>query len=180
MLFSIYQWKNEAKPAEPAEKPTSQEEGGYQMFFSNIIIAKKYNYLEEKFLAAYKWLEETDIAVLPVGSYPILGDQVVANIQEYTTIQPSEGSFETHEKFFDIQYVVSGKEQFGFCKRDGLVVKERIEENDLIFYEEPALCGTVLLQAGDLIVVAPEDAHKPRCQADGPESVKKVVVKVAV
>ena len=87
MLFSIYQWKNEAKPAEPAEKPTSQEEGGYQMFFSNIIIAKKYNYLEEKFLAAYKWLEETDIAALPVGSYPILGDQVVANIQEYTTIQ---------------------------------------------------------------------------------------------
>lgn len=150
------------------------------MFFSNITIAKKYNYLEEKFLAAYKWLEETDLAGLPVGSYPILGDQVVANIQEYTSIKPEEGSFETHEKFFDIQYVVSGKEQFGFCKRDGLVVKERIEENDLIFYEEPALSGSVLLEAGDLIVVAPEDAHKPRCQADGPEPVKKVVVKVAL
>ena len=104
----------------------------------------------------------------------------MANIQEYTTIKPEEGYFETHEKFFDIQYVVSGKEQFGFCKRDGLVVRERIEENDLIFYEEPALSGTVLLEAGDLIVVAPEDAHKPRCQAAGPEAVKKVVVKVAV
>ncbi|MCI9106536.1 MAG: DUF386 domain-containing protein [Lachnospiraceae bacterium] len=150
------------------------------MFFSNIGIAKKYNYLEEKFLAAYKWLEETDIAALPVGSYPILGDTVVANIQEYTTIKPEEGSFETHEKFFDIQYVVSGKEQFGLCKRDGLIVKKRIPENDLIFYEEPAFCGTVFLQQGDLIVVAPEDAHKPRCQADGPEPVKKVVVKVAV
>lgn len=150
------------------------------MFFSNIKIAEKYNYLEDKFLAAYKWLAETDIASLSVGSYPILGDQVVANIQEYTTIKPDEGFFETHEKFFDIQYVVSGKEQFGFCKRDGLAVRERIEENDLIFYEEPALSGTVLLEAGDLIVVAPEDAHKPRCQADGPEPVKKVVVKVAV
>ncbi len=150
------------------------------MFFSNISIAKKYNYLEDKFLAAYKWLEETDIGALSVGSYPIVGDTVVANIQEYTTIRPEEGSFETHEKFFDIQYMVSGKEQFGYCKRDGLVVKERIEESDLIFYEEPALCGTVLLQEGDLIVVAPEDAHKPRCQADGPEAVKKVVVKVAV
>ena len=69
------------------------------MFFSNIGIAKKYNYLEEKFLAAYKWLEETDMAALPVGSYPIMGDTVVANIQEYTTIKPEEGSFETHEKF---------------------------------------------------------------------------------
>ena len=150
------------------------------MFFSNIGIAKKYNYLEEKFLAAYKWLEETDIAALPVGSYPIMGDTVVANIQEYTTIKPEEGSFETHEKFFDIQYVVSGREQFGFCKRDGLAVKERIEENDLIFYEEPAVSGSVLLEEGDLIVVAPEDAHKPRCQAAGPEPVKKVVIKVAV
>ena len=148
------------------------------MFFSNIKIATKYNYLEEKFVAAYKWLEETDLAALSVGSYQILGDQVVANIQEYTTIKPEEGSFETHEKFFDIQYVVSGREQFGVCKREGLIVKTRNEENDLIFYEEPALSGSVLLEAGDLIVVAPEDAHKPRCITGEKCRVKKIVVKV--
>lgn len=150
------------------------------MFFSNITIAEKYNYLEEKFRCAYKWLAETDIAALAVGSYPIMGDTVVANVQEYTTKLPEEGLFETHEKYFDIQYVVSGKEQFGVCKRDGLKVKSRDEANDLIFYEEPELCGTVLLEEGDLIVVAPEDAHKPRCQAGGPCEVKKVVVKVAL
>ncbi len=150
------------------------------MFFSNVSIATKYNYLEDKFLAAYKWLEETDIASLPVGKYPILGDTVVANVQEYTSIKWEEGAFESHEKYYDIQYVVSGKERFGVCKRDGLVVKERKDASDLIFYEEPALSGSVLLEAGDLIVVAPEDAHKPKCQADGPEPVKKVVVKVAL
>lgn len=150
------------------------------MFFSNIKIVEKYNYLEEKFTRAYKWLAETDLASLPVGSYPVMGNTVVANVQEYTTIPASEGAFETHEKYFDIQYVISGKEQFGVCKRDGLSVKERIEENDLIFYEEPDLSGTVLLEEGDLIIVAPEDAHKPRCQADGPCQVKKVVVKVAL
>ncbi len=150
------------------------------MFFANVAIAEKYNYLEEKFRAAYKWLAETDIAALPVGSYPVMGDTVVANVQEYTTILPSEGSFETHEKYFDIQYIVSGEEQFGVCKRDGLVVKQRIEENDLIFYEEPEHSGSVYMEAGDLIVVAPEDAHKPRCQAGSPCEVKKVVVKVAI
>ena len=31
------------------------------MFFSNVSIAEKYNYLEEKFTCAYKWLAETDI-----------------------------------------------------------------------------------------------------------------------
>ena len=40
--------------------------------------------------------------------------------------------------------------------------------------------GTVLLLPGDMIVVAPEDAHKPRVAADGPEFVRKVVVKVKV
>lgn len=150
------------------------------MFFANVSIAEKYNYLEEKFRCAYKWLAETDIAALPVGSYPIMGDTVIANVQEYTTFPPSQGYFETHEKYFDIQYVVSGKEQFGICKRDGLTVRERIEENDLIFYEEPEHSGSVFLEEGDLIVVAPEDAHKPRCQAGEPCAVKKVVVKVAL
>ena len=68
------------------------------MFFSNVSIAEKYNYLEEKFTCAYKWLAETDIQSLAVGSYPIMGDTVVANVQEYTTFPASQGSFETHEK----------------------------------------------------------------------------------
>ena len=38
----------------------------------------------------------------------------------------------------------------------------------------------VLLLPGDMIVVAPEDAHKPRCAAGEPEFVRKVVVKVKV
>ncbi len=149
------------------------------MFFSHVSIAEKYNYLEEKFSRAYKWLAETDIAALPEGAYPIGDDgAVTANVQLYTTYPASEGSFETHDKYFDIQYVVSGKEQFGICKREGLQVKKEMPENDLTFYEEPALSGSVLLLPGDLIVVAPEDAHKPRCCADGCEPVRKVVVKV--
>lgn len=149
------------------------------MFFSPLNLATKYNYLDEKFQAAYKWLAETDLAHTPVGSYPIC-EGVTANVQEYDTIPASQGSFETHDKFFDIQYVISGKEQFGYCKREGLVLKKDDPDNDVKFYEEPALSGTVLLLPGDLIVVAPEDAHKPRCAADGPEFVRKVVVKVKV
>ena len=101
------------------------------MYFAPISQATKYNYLDDKFQAAY-------------------------------------------------QYVISGKEQFGVCKREGLVLKEDHPENDLKFYEEPAMSGTVLLLPGDMIVVAPEDAHKPRCAAGEPEFVRKVVVKVKV
>ena len=93
------------------------------MYFAPISQATKYNYLDDKFQAAYKWLAETDLDNTPAGSYPIC-EGVTANVQEYTTFPASEGSFETHDKFFDIQYVISGKEQFGVCKREGLVLKE--------------------------------------------------------
>ena len=149
------------------------------MFFAPLGLATKYNYLDDKFRAAYKWLAETDLDHTPVGSYPIC-DGVTANVQEYDTFPASEGSFETHDAYFDIQYVISGKEQFGYCKREGLVLKQDVPENDVKFYEEPALSGSVLLLPGDLIVVAPEDAHKPRCAAGAPEFVRKVVVKVKV
>ena len=94
---------------------------------------------------------------------------------------PATLSFETHEKFFDIQYMVTGEEQFGVCKLEGLKLCESHEDNDLYFYEEPAEAGTILLKEGDLIVVEPEEAHKPRLVAGGEKkAVKKVVVKVAV
>ena len=150
------------------------------MFFSNISIAEKYDYLEEKFRAAYKWLAETDIKSPPEGFYPILGKQVVASVQEYTTEPKETRYFETHKLYFDIQYMVTGDEMFGVCKSDGLVLREAVEANDVYFYEEPELSGEVLLREGDLIVVAPEDAHKPRCAAGAPAAVKKVVVKVAL
>lgn len=150
------------------------------MFSAEIGIAEKYNYLEEKFLVAYRWLAETNLTDLKEGAYPLQDQAVVAHVQEYTTIPANELAFETHEKYFDIQYVVSGKELFGICKRTGLTEKERKAETDLIFYEEPECAGSVLLEEGDFIAVAPEDAHKPRCIAGKPQAVKKIVIKVAV
>ena len=38
------------------------------MFFCNVSIAEKYNYLDEKFTVAYKWLAQTDIKNLPEGA----------------------------------------------------------------------------------------------------------------
>ena len=105
---------------------------------------------------------------------------VTANVQHYTTMAPETARFETHDKFFDIQYVIEGKERFGVCRREGLKPAEVIAENDLVFYEEPEDSSDVLLLPGDFIVVAPEDAHKPRCIAGAACAVKKVVVKVAL
>lgn len=89
--------------------------------------------------------------------------------------------FEAHDKYFDIQYVVSGREQFGYVKREGLIVDTPYDAaNDLIFYTDPEESGSILLEAGDMAIVPPEDAHKPRCIAGTAQKVRKIVVKVRV
>ena len=43
---------------------------------------------------------------------------------------------ESHEKYLDVQFLVSGRERLGFTKNTGnYKVAEHIKERDLIFYE---------------------------------------------
>ena len=150
------------------------------MYSCDIKISTKYDYLSEKFRAGYKWLAETDIKALEVGSYKISGDDVVASVQSYTTEPAETRRFEAHDKYFDIQYIAEGREYFGVCRREGLKVSEAKPEKDLYFFEEPEISGGVILNEGDLIVVEPEEAHKPKCAAGAPCKVKKVVIKVKI
>lgn len=140
----------------------------------------KYDLTAAKFQTAFAFLRRGDLAALPEG-WIDLSDGVRASVQHYTTMDAATLDFETHEKFFDIQYLIEGEELIGCVSREGLVVKTPYHtDNDITFYEEPALSGSVLLRAGDYVVLAPEDAHKPRCIAGTAMPVKKIVVKVPV
>ena len=88
------------------------------MYATRLALSEKYNYLEDKFKAAYKWLAETDVCSLSAGAYPIC-EGVTANIQEYTTVPADTAYFEAHDEYFDIQYLASGIEQFGVCNARG-------------------------------------------------------------
>lgn len=141
----------------------------------------KYDLSEKKFRIAFDFLKRKDLAELPVG-WIELGEGVRASVQRYNSFGWDENRFETHEKYFDVQYVIEGMEYCGVCKREelGPVAVAYDEANDIEFYEEPVHSGKVFLNAGDFIVLAPEDAHKPRCAVDKPMPIKKIVVKVPV
>lgn len=150
------------------------------MFSTRIGLEYKYDLAAPKFQEAFRFLHREDLAELPEG-WIDLAHGVRASVQHYTTMDAATLDFETHENFFDIQYLIEGDELIGVVDRTGLVVKKAYDtENDVAFYEEPALSGAVLLRAGDYVVLAPEDAHKPRCIAGKAMPVKKIVVKVPV
>lgn len=150
------------------------------MLTAKIDAIQKYDYLEEKFKKGYEFLRNTDLKALPLGRVELDGDDLFASVQEYTTMPAEECRYEAHNRYFDIQYVVEGQELFGYGKREDLMEETPYDEKeDLVFFKEPAQGGAILLKAGDAAVVAPEDAHKPRCMAGEPCRVRKIVVKVS-
>jgi biofilm protein TabA len=115
------------------------------------------------------------------GKVAIDGDRIFAEIQEYTTKDPKDCRFETHRKYYDIQYVAEGEEFFGYIPLSELEEDTGYDETrDLEFYKEPENPGWIHLRKGDFAIVSPEDGHKPRCIGDAPCKVKKIVVKVLV
>lgn len=150
------------------------------MFGTTILLGDHYDYHTEKFQLAYEFLRRPDLAVLPEGAVQ-LGQGVVAHIQHYNTSSPQTLKFETHKKFFDVQYMVSGVEMFGLVNSAYLEPDSEYHlGNDITFYKEPSYSGSLLMNEGDFIIVGPEEAHKPRCLAGSSQAVIKVVVKVPV
>ena len=96
------------------------------MLTTNLELAEKYDYLSDKFKKAFAFLRETDLAALPVGRTEIDGDEVFANVQSYTTMTPEECAFESHLKYFDLQYVAEGEECFGYEQIGRASCRERV------------------------------------------------------
>lgn len=137
------------------------------------------DYLSERFRTAYAFLARPDLGDLPLGRNEIDGDDVFANVQEYTTVPADEKQLEAHRRYYDVQFVVRGQEIMQYADLAGLPETQPFnEQDDFGLYETPATVSDVVLRAGDLAVVAPEDAHKPGCVFGAPTPVRKIVVKV--
>lgn len=127
---------------------------------------------------ALEWLRAFDPGIAD-GRHPIDGDRVFALVSSYATGPSTEKRFEAHRRHADVQFVASGAERILYVPADGLAVAEPYsEENDILFFEEPKVSTSLLVEAGDAAVFFPEDAHKPGCMAGARHDVRKVVVKI--
>jgi YhcH/YjgK/YiaL family protein len=128
--------------------------------------------------AGFDYLQQTDLEAVEPGTVPIDGDKVFAMHQEYKTKPRAQGLWESHRKYIDIQYVVSGVEQMGFANLEQLTTGEYDAAKDFVPHEGSG--SFVLLPAGMFTLFMPTDVHMPGIAVDNPHPVKKVVVKVAV
>lgn len=134
--------------------------------------------LATRLQAAFRYLQESDLETATPGKVDIDGDRVFALVQEYQSKPLSQGFWESHRKYLDVQYVVSGVEQMGYANLTQLTAGAYDADKDVIIHEGSG--SFVLLSAGMFAVMMPEDAHMPGIAVGNPHPVKKVVVKVAV
>lgn len=105
---------------------------------------------------------------LDFGIYAVIGKS-----------QPKEKNeqlLETHKKYIDLQYIISGRDKIGwkFLDKSFVVDTKYNKKNDITFFKTiPDIFIT--LKKGDFVIFFPEDAHSPLC---GNFPVRKCVFKI--
>ncbi len=123
-------------------------------------------------------LRDTDFSKLEDGRYEVDGDDLFFFIQNYMS-KPANDMPESHKKYVDIQYLISGREWMGVAPLEDMTeVVEARPEKDIWRHHGPT--DKILVTGDRFAVFWPEDAHAPGIAVDGPEPCRKCVVKVRV
>jgi biofilm protein TabA len=156
-----------------------QDKGSGNMIVSHIDNSDKglYPPLVQKGL---RFLKETDFSKLPTGRNEIDGDKMFALVQEYQPDTKENRKAETHVKYIDIQYIVSGEEIMGYANLTAAaeVAENRLADKDAIFYKNLQDETDVKFLPGMYAVFFPSDIHRPGCVSKPGVAVRKVVLKI--
>lgn len=111
-----------------------------------------------------------------------LADGMFAIEQVYHTKVRTDGLFESHRRFIDVQVVLAGEEIIAVADIARLTVRTPYnEEKDAALYGDFGGASVLQLSAGEAAVFFPVDGHMPSVSS-GPATqlVRKTVVKVPV
>ena len=116
------------------------------------------------------------------GRVEVDGDNVFLLLNNYETHPKSESMAEAHRKYIDVMYMVEGSETIYVKNVEKLrcITEEYTEENEALIAKTDDDATAVRLETGYFVVLFPQDAHSPACDADGKQTVKKIIGKVRV
>ena len=137
-----------------------------------------YEGLGDKYKKAFEFIINATKDGIEKGKYFIDEDTVYAIVNEYDT--KTEGFYEAHKRYIDLQYVVSGHEQLYWKNiKDCTVTREYDPTGDsmLLTAEDPVVLD---MPAGTFALLYPEDVHAPARAYKEVSHVKKIVVKIKI
>lgn len=146
---------------------------------------------------AFDWLKQASAAT-PAGIQQIQGDELYVNVHGYDTVSAEKGRFESHRRYVDLQYCISGGEVIDWWLASELQPDGGYDEGkDVLFYRDPASCLPVNLRTdasassasgspatalgmspGSFAIFHPSDAHRPKMRDGVNPGVFKLVIKL--
>jgi YhcH/YjgK/YiaL family protein len=141
--------------------------------------AELYRAVHPRLAAAFDYLAAFDASTAD-GRYPIDDDRIYAMVQTYATKPAAEKKWESHRRYVDVQYVISGRERITIAPSGSMAgASDYNDAKDVTIYTGPAGdAGTLVVEGGQFAIFFPHDAHQPGVAAGDAGEVRKVVVKV--
>jgi len=148
------------------------------MIYDNIKNYALYAGVKPDFKEIFEFLKNEKFEKTP-GRYDFKNGSYYL-VQSYDSKPESEGFFESHRKYIDIQYIVNGKERHVIANISTLTVQENYnEEKDMIKYDGKG--SSIILDEGYFGIYFPEDGHMPNIRIGSePEKMFKVIFKIPV
>lgn len=148
------------------------------MIADHIANAERYAVLGPLFKQAFDFLRNQNLDALADGRHDLAGDSLFALVQGYGTKPQSEGFWEAHRRYIDLQFIVRGVERIGYAPLHRMTLDSHDESRDLSVLHGDG--DFLTLTEGCFMLLWPEDAHMPGLQADRSGLVRKIVFKIAV
>lgn len=152
------------------------------MIFDSLRNFETYVSICPEFGKAFELLNQSSVRESKAGKYVFDPGRLFMSVEEYEGKKRSDGLWEAHRKFIDIQYIVKGAELMG--RRDVWTLKSGEgynQERDIEFFggEEPGDFFTAT--EGTFAIFFPHDAHMPSLRTgDNGKRIKKIVFKAAL
>lgn len=130
---------------------------------------------------ALELLKQVDVTALPNGKKLLDEEDIFASVNTYETEPVQDRRPEKHFRYIDIQILGAGREAIGYTDVENAdnLTEDRREKDDVVFYGTTRKENFVKLEKGDFAIFFPWEVHRPNCWfGEGPETVKKIVVKV--
>ncbi|NLE32770.1 MAG: DUF386 domain-containing protein [Bacteroidales bacterium] len=137
-----------------------------------------YTALHPLFKQAFDYLNQHDLSAMEPGKTVLIEGKLTLSIMEVEGKTPEAAKLEAHERYIDIQTVISGTEAHGWlpieaCKQEKAPYDA---EKDIVFFTDTP-STQIAVKPGEFVIFFPEDGHAP-CIGEGP--IKKAVFKVLV
>lgn len=146
------------------------------MIFANITQSEQYTALHPLFSRAFDYVRNTDLLALAPGRYNIIGDDLIAIVENVPARTRAEAKLECHRRYIDIQLVLEGTDEMGWKPLADCNDPASDYKTDIQFFND-APAAWIAVPSAHFCIFFPEDAHAPLV---GDGTIRKVIFKVAV